>query len=796
MKKNKLKLIILTILLPITLFSQVKINGKIVDTENKPVEFSEIILLTKDSIALKSELSDEKGNFQIEEKKGDYILQIRQLGNILYNKQLILDKTIDLGILKVETSNNLQEIVISGNKRLIERKVDRLVFNVENSISASGGDALDALKITPRLKVQNDQITMIGKSGMSVMINGRIIQLSGEDLINYLKSLKSDDIKSIEVITTPPAKYDAEGNSGIVNIILKTAKNNSWNTSINLAYQQSKYSQFNESISLIYNKDNFSFYGSLFHTDGLSFYRTENGNIFYTDKYTNSLSKMKSDNENNISSNFGLDYNISNKLSLGFQYLYSKSNVSNSEQNDTEIYAENNYSIQTVSDGASKRNNNSLNFHSTYKLDSLGSNVTFNSDYFNYGSNKNLRFTTNEYEDFINYINDSYNSANNLSKQDISNYSAAIDVEQVFKKTSISYGGKISNTKSTSNINYFDLTAGAPILDSDKSDKFKYSENMQALYLSGNKKLGEKWETKLGLRMESTQTEGYSYNLNQTNTNNYTKLFPTFYLLYKPTEYNSFSINYSKRINRPSYTILNPFVRYINPYTTSEGNPFLQPYFTDNIELTHTYKNNWTSSLYYSKADNIYGQVSFITNNNINSATKRLNYYDQFSIGLYESFTFHPVKKLESNNSMDVYYKKINSFLPETSSNYDGLSAFLETDNNYVLNENKTYFISFDFWYQFPQYYSIYKFKGYSNLDLGFKSLWLDKKLIFTIYASDVFKTLKNKNTSVFNGINTSFENYENRQSIRFTLKYSFGNNTNNIKSINSSNQEEKQRAN
>lgn len=777
-------------------YCQIEIKGVVKDSIDV-IEFANVFLTDINNQIITGTIATENGVFNLSIKEGEYKLIISFIGYENWTKTISLKSDQDLGVIILNTSDNkLKEVVVTAKKPLIEQKVDRIVFNVENSIAGSGGDALDVLKVTPRIRVQSDAVSMIGKSEMMIMVDDRLMKLSGDDLINFLKTIISDNIKSIEVITAPPAKYDAEGNSGIVNIKLKKTKRNSWNTTIDLAYIQSKYSHFKESISIVYNKDNLSFYGSLFHADGLYSYRNENSNIYYSDKYINSSSKMKSDNKNNINSNFGLDYNINKKISLGFQYLLSRSNVNNVEQNKTEIYSLNNYSIQTFSDGASKRNNNSLNLHLTYKLDSIGSNVILNSDYFNFNSNKNQTFVTNEYEDFINYINDSYNSANNLSEQDISNYSVAIDVKQVFKKISISYGSKISNTESTSNINYYDLTTGIPTLALDKSDKFKYSENILAFYISGYKRISENWETKLGLRIESTQTEGYSFNLAQTNTNNYSKLFPTLYLLYIPNKFNSFSINYSKRISRPNYKNLNPFVRYINPYITSEGNPFLQPYFTDNIELTHSYRNTWSNTLYFSKADNIYDQVTYISNDNINSATKRLNYYNQFSIGLYASFSFHPLKKLESYNSLNVYYKKINSFLPETSSDYDALSAFFETDNNYVLNENKTCFISFDFWYQFPQYYSIYKFKGYSNFNLGFKSLWFDKKLIFTMYASDVFRTFKMKNTSVFDGINTSFKNYENRQSIRFSLKYSFGNNTNKIKSINSSNLEEKRRAN
>jgi hypothetical protein len=452
--------------------------------------------------------------------------------------------------------------------------------------------------------------------------------------------------------------------------------------------------------------------------------------------------------------------------------------------------------LQTLSKSERKRSNNSLNFHTSYKLDSLGSNIAFNADYFGYETDGRRIFETKQYDDFINYVPNSDYTAENGSYQKIENYAAQMDVQHKSSDFEISYGGKISQTKNNSNINFYDLNSGIPILDDDKSDIFDYTENIYALYFSGSKKLGERWETKIGLRMENTETKGFSHNLNQTNKNNYTKLFPTFYAVYKPNDDNSINFNYSKRINRPFYNALNPFVRYINPYITSQGNPFLQPYYAHNFELNYDYKDNWTSSIYLNKSKNKYDQVNYLSNNNINSATKYENYYNEFSFGIIENYTFHPLKNWESYNSVNIYYRKIESSLPQTLPNFSKWSAFLETDNTYILNKNKTFFISLNCWYQFSEYYAIYDTKGYSSLDLGMRVLFLDKSLSMSIYASDIFRTLKIKNTSSFNGIINNFQNYEDRQSIRISMKYTIGKNNFKSKNIKSSNEEEKRRAN
>jgi outer membrane receptor protein involved in Fe transport len=686
-------------------------------------------------------------------------------------------------------------VEITANKKLIERKVDRLVFNVENSVSAAGGDAIDALKVTPGLRVQNDQISIIGKSGVSVMVDDRILQLSGDDLTNYLKSIPSDNIKSIEVITAPPAKYDAEGNSGLVNIVTKKTKKDSWNAYLSGAFTQFKYARFNESAGFKYNKNKLSLYADVSHNDGVSSYRSENGTIHYPDKLYNSFSKIKSDYGANISINTGLDYDFSQKFSMGFQYMHNYGKSSSTDNNDTKIYAIPNNLIQTFtnSEGSNKRNN--LNFHSTYKLDSLGGKIDLNLDYFDYNTNRDRIFQTKEYENFTDYTAGSFVSANNGSQMGIKNYSAKIDVEQPLNCFKLSYGGRLSFTENNSSVYYYDLTSGIPIFQPNRSDDFVYDENLQALYISGNKKFG-KWEIQAGLRMENTQTKGTSKTLNETHKNDYSKLFPTLYAVYSPNENNSFSFNYSKRISRPGFSLLNPFVRYINPYSTSQGNPFLQPYFTDNFELTYNFKNNWANTLFVSNAKNIYEQVEYISADNINTATKDENFYDELSFGITSDYTFHLLKNWESNISAYVYYKNIKSSLPQTLPSFKGWSAFLETENNYTINKQKTVSLALNCWYQFPEYYAIYDTKGYWSMDFGIRTLFLDKKLTIALYASDIFRTLKIKNTSIFNNIVNDFENYEYRQSIRLSLRYAFGNRNISGKNIKSSNEEEKRRAN
>ncbi|MDR0793817.1 MAG: TonB-dependent receptor [Chitinophagaceae bacterium] len=799
---KKITLYAIAALLTIAAHAQkITFSGKVVDENHKPISFASITIL-KDTNIVANKISAEDGSFTILLNNiGTYMMKVEHVSYSDYTKELNFTKEIYVnGSLDTQTivlskeAAQLNEVVVTAKKPLIERKVDRLVFNVQSSVAATGGDALDALKVAPGIQVNNNVITMIGKSGLSVMINDRMLNLSGDDLINYLKSIKSEDIQSIEIITTPPAKYDAEGNSGIINIKLKRAQPNSWNASLYGAYTQFQYANANEGASFRYNKNKLSFYANVSHNNGTSYYKTENETINYPDTLYNSIGTLKWNYSKNINANAGVDYDFSKKLSMGVQYIYTLNNLSTIQPNNTYLYSASNYLIQTLSNGSRNNNGNNLNFHSMYQLDTLGRKIELNLDYFDYKNDVDNTFRTQEYANLTDSVTGSYDAANNGSNQGITNYSVKIDVTHPLKWMNLSYGGKLSFTKNNSSIYYYDLTTGTPVFQANRSDDFVYNENQQALYASANKKMG-KWQAQLGLRMEKTEAKGTSQTLAETYPYNYLKLFPTAYVQYALNTKNIFSFNYSERVNRPSYYSLNPFVRYINPYSTSQGNPFLQPSYTHNLELNYTYRNNWNSSIYFSRSLSMQTQVNYISDGNINTSIKYENAYNQTNIGLSESYTFKQWKWLESVNTGNVSYSKVTSLLPQYIPGNTGTATFLETQNNFILNAEKTFSLSLDYWYMFPQYYGLYKLKSLSDLGIGARALLFKKKLTVAVTSEDILKTHKTRVSSSFSGIPTMFNNYEFRQSVRLSLRYTFGNSNISGKRVNSGNAEERQRA-
>lgn len=770
-------LLLFAFLFPLFLFSQNKITGQILDSENNPVEFATINLQTKDSILLKTEFSDENGKFDIEEKQGNYLLDISYLGNPLFTQEIKLNNNIDLGIIKVENSITLQEIIISKEKKLIEKKIDRLVFNVENSVAATGGDVLDILKITPRIKVQNDQISMIGKSGMAVMIDDRMTYLSGSDLANYLRTLKSDEIKSIEVITNPPAKYSAEGNSGIINIVTKKLRQDVWNTTIRSVYQQATYATGLGGAGFNFKKNKIILSSNVNYING-SNAPFESNTIDYPNITWKEQNKRR-DFSKSFSARLGLDYKISDKISTGFIYNYSDntpeirdnviSTLLNPETNNIDSL------IVTNARNEGRRISNNFNYHFIYDIDTIGRKLSFDFDFFDFKLNSKRIFQTNNFYNDFTLINNSYNSADNKGIQKISNYSFNLDMEHPFDWANLNYGGRLSYINTDNSFEYYDLTSGVPIFDTSQSNQFKYEENTQAVYFSAQKEITEKWEAKIGLRLENTQLKGNSVTLNQENETNYTKLFPTAYLSFIPNDNHSFSLNYNKRINRPNYNLLNPF-RWINsPYSYSEGNPYLQPSFSDNVEFEYIFKDNYISTLYFSHTNDGFEQTAILdAETNIQQITP-LNFLINNTLGLNQTVILKPYNWLNINFFGDVYYSSTDSKIPVTLNYLKGWNGFFSISNDLILNKEKTFMLNLSYNYTTKGVDNLDYNTSHNQLNASLRALFLEKKLVISLYANDIFSSNRPTYITYSNSIKNSFRNYYDGRFFRLSVTYSFG---------------------
>lgn len=763
-----------------SLFAQFKISGIVLNEAKLPVEFAEVLIFRNDTVFYKNELTNEEGRFEIELEKNTYKIRIIQLSQELYTTDFTIENNYDFGIINVSIkTNQLDEIVLVERKRRIERKIDRLVFNVENTIGASGSDVVELLKITPGIKVQNDNITMIGKSGMKVLINDRLVLLSGDELTNYLRTISSDNIAKIEVISTPPAKYEASGNSGLINIVLKRNKKDSWNASFGSTLRQRSY--LSESIQgdFGYNKDKWNIATSLNYGNTAKT-NTDKNKTFYENELWLNKSPRKIDYDF-LNAKIAADYQISSKWSAGFQYLGSFSVMDINGKSLTSRIDNTSQNINSFIKSKSKANDdsaiNSVNLHSEMFLDTIGKKINIDLDYFKYGSDNKRdydgAFLNNEAES----ISNSYFAGKNTNNNTIKNYALKMDVELPLKWTSLNFGGKLSSSKTNNALAFYSNETGVPVLDENQSNKFNYEEDIQALYFSANKKIGDKWATQFGLRMEATQTKGYSFNLNQVNENNYIKFFPTAYISYEINENKMVSLNFSKRINRPNYEQLNPFKLIESPFLTVEGNPFLQPSFTNNFELSYTYK-KLDSKIFFSKTTNGFEQIGIVnpTTNITNFFV--LNYFKTNGFGISESYVLDISERWSSINTFNFGYSKTTSSIAITQQQNKGINTSISTSNDFLLNTKKTLLVNLNYYLDFPGTYGLSTYTSSSSLNLSLKYSILDQKLQFTLSGNDIFRTEKVLVTAFSNNIKQQYNNYYDQQSIRFSVLYKFGNST------------------
>ena len=779
------------------LSAQYSIKGKIVNQDNQAVEFLDITIIQDDSI-IDSYSTNSDGTFILKSNHGDFELLIEEMGKLLEQRKISVDNDLDLGVLKiVSQQQNLKEVVVQGKAKTYERQIDRLVFNVENSIAATGGDALDALKNTPSVKIKNDQISIVGKNTVSVLVNDRIVQMSGEDLTNYLKSIPSANIKKIEVITNPPAKYEAEGNSGLINIVLKEAKENAWSTTLRSSYTQGVYGQLNNGVNFSYSKDKFSVLADLSHYTGSNIYTNDMNYYYPTEHWSQKMNNKKI--YRGLSALTTLSYKINDKNTVGVQFNGGHSYNGSREKTRT-ISDQNGQTIKDFSTNSRVKgdgDNFNLNVNFNHKFDSVGKKFSVDLDYMSNKGNNGNEFISDMYfkQDRKTIF------ANNLNDKDIENISGKVDFYFPMKKGTWEFGSKVSSTKSDYqlNSNFTDLVTNVDLMTQD--DHFKYTENVESLYLSYQRKLSDKWSTKIGLRGEYTQSKANSLTTNSVTEKEYFKLFPTFYIQYQPKDNHSFNLNFGRRIQRPSFWELNPNKWYSNPISYTEGNPFIQPSFVYNVELSYGFKDYIQAKVYYQNMQDGFGQIAFHSEEELDGELtqtqvfKRLNYYKMSSYGIVLSSTIKPTKWWESNLEFSLGYNKSINEIDVLDKEYTGNGSNLSIYNNLNLNTKKTLTAQVNYTFVPKGKNREFNYNSSSSLDIGIKYLVLDKKLTLSLMAYDIFKTDVMTITTNVQNIPQSFKQYYDSQSIRFSLSYKFGNSKISVNKRQTSNAEEANRS-
>lgn len=784
----------------ISVYSQTFIVTGTIETENgSPIEFANITLTDDNYKVIAGTVSEQNGRFEITVAPNNYILTASFIGYENHIANIVVDNNINFSTIRLKADDQmLEELTVMGQKALFERKPDRLVFNVEKSVTASGSNIMDALRIVPGIRVDNDQISMIARGNLIVTIDDRVIPLNGNQLTSYLLNISIENIQNIEVITNPPAKYDAEGNSGIINIVMKKAVNDSWNLSLRSAYQTrtALRPEFDSGINFNYRKNKFSLYAAANQTKGSTKFSWEQIIYYPTENRVSNAPKVVQ-KWDYFGGNIGFNYKITDSWQIGSDYYGWKAKspwlgniiTTNYDNEDNQIKEySNSKSIQTQCTPLHDANINTI-----INLDSLGSKVSIDFDFFYGHVYDDIQFLSDIYIPEQSLL--SYSHIGNINKGDgkIKNYSVKIDLELPIQWINLNIGGRVASTIQNNDFRFYDTSSGVSILDIKQSNVFNFKENIHAAYISAQKEITKKFILQAGLRMEHTGTASYSQTINQKEQNSYTSFFPTGYLLYKFNDYQALSFNYGKRIKRPDFLWFNPFQAYTNPNEYTEGNPFLKPVFSDNYELSFT-SSNFEHRIWYMNINDDISFFPFIDEKTQITRKFPMNFINYFSVGFSETYNFNKFWWWNSYNNAVIYYIQKNSIIPEALPKLETISSNINSNNDFMLNKKRTWILNFGLYYEFPFIAEFSKVDGYFNLSSGIRANLLDNNLIIGLTANDIANTARPMLTTVSNGINTTFQAQGQSQRFKISIIYKFGNRNISVESRNGGNQEEVRR--
>ncbi|MCU0439516.1 MAG: TonB-dependent receptor [Raineya sp.] len=594
------------------------LKGKLQDKEKKPITFANVLLYkAQDSALTKAVVTDTLGFYEFENIPANtYYLKISFAGYKTHKSEpfiLEANQTLQIPIVELEDEGAIAGVTVVAQKSFVEKKIDRTVINPDVLISNAGVSALDVLEKAPGVQVdENGNIRFKGKAGVMVFIDDKPTYMTTDALNNYLKGLPSSAIETIELMPNPPAKYDAAGNAGVINIKLKKNTQKGFNGGVNLSYRQGFYARTNNSVNFNYRINKFNFFTNATYNINNQYqdldiernYLNTNGDLTARFKQ-NSFIKSQINNQN---LRLGMDYYASKKSTIGLVLSgFINDNLVTTTNNASVLNASN--QLDSVNRGVSISKptwlNGGVNLNYSYKIDEKGKELTTNLDYIDYKADisQNLR-------------NDVFAANGGLKSQDelLGNLPATINVRTakidytnpLVKGGNFELGAKTSFVQANNTAEFFNrLSDGAVVPNNQLTNYFNYKENINAAYINFNKEFG-KLAFQSGLRVENTNIEGLQYgNPTQQDssfTRNYTNLFPTIYFNYKldSLENHQIGLSYGRRINRPNYQDLNPFSYPLDRFTIYAGNPFLVPTFSNVVELSHTYKNRITTTLSYS----------------------------------------------------------------------------------------------------------------------------------------------------------------------------------------------------
>lgn len=769
-----------------------KISGTVQTPDHQPLVSVVVSLLqVKDYSLIKTDITQADGSFEFVNLKDDsYQIAIDDPSYKSYISALLTvdDSTPILSlptiVMDAQSAHALNEVVVKKKKPFVENKIDRTVVNVEAFLTAAGGDAMDVLEKSPGISVdQNGTITFKGKSGVQVFIDDKPTYLSGAELEAYLKSLPASTLDKIELMTNPPAKYDAAGSAGVINIVSKKSKAKGFNGSVTSRYSQGKRPQTRQGLNLNYLNDKVRVFGNIGYA-----YQNPVNDLFIYRRFKNTDESTKSQfyqnsflrsQVNTTNAKVGMDYYASDRTTFGVGLtgiLKSSRQKTDVQSVLTNASAVVDSTIIANNRENEKFKNGGINLNYRHDIDTIGQKITVDLDYLKYATTTNQQF-----KNFIYQPDHSMSSKDALKGDlptDIAIYSLKADYAHPLPHQGAIEAGYKGSFSRTDNIaDYRDIIGGNEVPNYDTSNHFKYDEIINAVYLNYNMSY-KRFTFQTGLRLENTESKGHQLgNIEKPSSRferNYTNLFPTVYVMYKMDSIGNHQlvVNYGRRINRPYFQDLNPFVSPLDKFTFYSGNPYLNSSFSDNYEFSYHYKEYFSTTLSYGKTSDDINETIEIKDEIYYSRPGNIGKSEYYSINVNADI---PLAKWWSTNVYsELTYSKFHSKLYTEDLNSSGTFWYFMMNNSFKFQ--KDWSIELSGTYQTDVVSSQFILLSRSNINLGIQKKILKGKGSLKLAGNDLFYS--NLNHGIIKNLTLTDANWRNKADTRFvalTFTYGFG---------------------
>lgn len=767
--------------------SLAQLTGKLQDEKRVALAYANVAVLhTSDSTAVTGVVTGAEGDFAVPTPaEGEYLLRLSAIGyrTMFVGPFEVIARGMrkDFGVLTLkENAEMLREVTVQTLRPTITVDADKMVVSVEGTALAAGSTAYEVLEKSPGVWVDQDgNLQLNGKAGVRVMIDGRPSFLSGKELQSMLEAMSAENVKSIEVIANPSSKYDAAGSSGIINIKLKQNTRQGMNGSLYGGYQYNKASGYNAGANVNYKKGSWN---SFVSADVAKRPRLREGVMireFYEAGADARFHQLRDElmATSTPALRLGTDYDFNDKHSVGAVANFSHSTTDRAFYSDTDMNDRAKGVHTFVKAGNFNditSNSSAFNLHYSGLLDTTGTSLAINLDYIQLNNNNEARYANSFRNLNTGAGSEELLKTYNPGYYDI--YSTNIDFgANILENTKLEMGFKGSHVLSGNQLSFYVADPeqkNRQVLDEARSNHYRYTENIFAAYANLSIKMSESWNLQAGLRGEQTIGEGKPVGGGETIKKRYLDFFPSFFLTHKVSGSYKIVYNYSRRIDRPNYRTLNPFIFYQDPYSWAEGNPDLKPQYTNSFQLIQTLQNTYNLVLGYTHTKDFFAEVP--QQNSENNTT----IYQERNIDKSESFSatlIAPVKVLKNwdvSNNLVAGHQRNKILLQDKELTNEQFTFTAQSTHNVLLPLGLQ--LQATAGYSSPTTYGVYKFKTQWWMDVGLKKSFLDDKLDLMLGATDVFRTREARGDASYNGNMFTFVNYFMAKSVRLNLRYNF----------------------